>query len=492
MGERFQKKPLEVPKLQPEQGRVPPCDLDAEAAVLSACLLHGEALDVVRDILVPDDLYADANTRILEAIYAQHSKGQPADIVQVAGALRDTGRLDQVGGTPYLAQLADATPSVANVADHARRVLEKCRLRRMIAACQTLAAEGYGEIPDAAEWLSRAEGLVFQAAAEGVPNDADESARDVTLRVVARLSEQSRTGARYSGITAGSPRLTAFLNGYQKGYLHVVAARPAMGKSAKVLGDCIDVARTGEHAIFISLEMDKEQIALRAIAQMAKIELSRLRAGTLNRDEWQRMTVAANELGSLPLTLSYRPGATLAQVRSSIRRSHSDMQRRFAAHPDPEQRAKGQTLGLVAVDYLQLMNGDERAGENREAVVARLSRGLVLLAAEIKAVLIAVCQLNRAVESRADKRPLMSDLRESGAIEQDAYVILFIYRDDYYNKNSPDRGLAEMIFAKVRDGETGTVKQKFTGAYTRFDDLAAEEYNFDNMNDDYNFDAQHP
>lgn len=468
----------DIPPLQPVAGRVPPADLDSEAAVLSAALLDAAALDVVREIIpVPKGtMYADANARILEAAYALQDKGQPVDIVQVAGWLRDAGRLDQIGGTPYLAQLADATPAVAHVADHAQRVRRKARIRCMISICQVAAAEGYGDVGEEGAWLSAVEKAVFEAAQDSTIVDSGELLGAALQRVSEGIWARSK-GGQPMGVPCITPAVTKAMNGHRRGKMHVVAARPGLGKTSYALGTILAVARAGYAAIFESAEMDNDELGLRLIGEVARIDSKRLITGNLAPGDAARIVEACAELSKLPIALSFRSGPTLAQIRGDIRRKLSELRKKFP--PTPE-RPNELELGMVAVDYIQLLNGERQKGDSREVEVSMLSRGLAWIAGEFFCAMLALSQLNRAVETRdkKDKRPGLADLRESGAIEQDAYTVTFIYRDDYYFKDSPDKGTAEAIYAKNRDGSVGMTRLKFTPEYTRFDDLAPEEYNF--------------
>ncbi len=467
-------------------GRVPPSDLDGEGAVLSACMLDPAAVDVVRAVIPnPRSMYADANFRILDAIYSLADAGTPPDIVGVAGYLRDKGRLDQIGGTPYLATLADATPSVAHVEDHAKRVVEKARVRGMISVCQKFAADGYGDIGPVDEWLGAAEQAVFDAASLGAQQDVGETIGEILKPVLDDIWDRQAGRVTVAlGVSTSVTALTTHTNGWRRGKVHIVCARPGLGKTAFGLGNAIKCAKTGELAAFVSLEMEKWELVIRALAHEARVDAARLEKGIMNQVEVARVMAAAEALADLPLVISFIPGATVAQVRSEVRRAVSE---------DKKRRGDKSKLGLVAVDYVQLMHGSSaRNYANREAEVASISRGLVQLAGETRAAVLALCQLNREVESRGaggkdkeganksrGKRPLMSDLRESGALEQDAFTVLGLYRDEYYFPDTIDKGIAELIVLKLRNGPfPWTIRTKFTGEYTRFDDLAPEEYNF--------------
>ncbi|HEY2406651.1 MAG TPA: replicative DNA helicase [Polyangiaceae bacterium] len=490
------RKQAEPARLEPVAGRVPPSDLDAEAAVLSATLLEAEAFDAVQEILLPEHFYADANRRIYEAIVDLHIASRPVDIVSVAGFLRDKGRLDQIGGTPYLAELANATPAVAHVAAHAQVIREKWRLRQLIATCQKFAAEGYGDCGGVQEFIDQAEQSVFDIAR--IPETSTVVAvRDAIKGAFEVLGEAARRGGGITGIESGFTDLDRQTAGLHEGDLYIVAARPGMGKTSFVLNMAVNVARPkkvkinaeneayfdaaveepGHGVLFCSLEMPREQLAARLLASEARVDMSRIRSGKLQRDDWNKLTDAASRLGRLPIWLDDTPALTLLDLRAKIRRLQAELKRGEAG-----KNAKG--LGLVAIDYLQLMQGRRDAG-SREQEISELSRGLKRLAKEMKIPVLALSQLNRQVETRTtkDKRPQLSDLRESGAIEQDADTIMFIYRDEYYNDQSDQKGIAELIIAKQRNGPTGKIMTKFTSEYTRFDNLAPEEYTFNEFDD---------
>ncbi len=473
-------------------GRVPPADLDAEAAVLSSILLSSETFDLVQEILEPRHFYVDANRRIYEAVYEIAEKGSSVDTVSVAGFLRDRGRLDQVGGTPYLAQLVDATPAVAHVEDHARAIREKWRLRSLIATCQRFAAEGYGDTGDIQAFVDEAEQAIFDLARVKAESDVI-PVRDAIEQAFHVLTAARQRGGGVTGFSSGFTELDRRTSGLHKGDLYIVAGRPGMGKTSFVLNVAANVAAeklvssgepgaaplqvSGDGVAFFSLEMPREQLAARMLSSEARVDMARLRSGQVGAEEWNKLTDAAARLGRLPIWLDDTPAISLLDLRAKLRR----LQAELARHPDGPKE-----LGLVAIDYLQLMSG--RKGVNsREQEISEISRGLKQLAKEMRVPVMALSQLNRGVENRGtkDKRPQLSDLRESGAIEQDADAIMFVYRDDYYFDDSPDQGIAEIIVAKQRNGPTGTVKVKFTSQYTRFDNLASDDYTFDNELDAY-------
>lgn len=472
--------------LRPSEGRVPPQDLDAEAAVLSALLLSADAFDDVQDILLPEHFYSDANRRIYEAIFELRRVEQPVDLVSVASWLRQRERLEQVGGSAYLAELSDATPAVAHVKAHAQTVLGRARMRQLIAVCQRYAAEGYADTGEVQEFIDSAEQSIFDIA-RVAKQGAVRPLKDAILTAFNILGEAAKRGSAITGMPTGFTELDLRCSGLHAGDLYIVAGRPGMGKTSFVLNLAVNAAQPrryngpdgeevepGFGVAFFSLEMPREQLASRVLASEARVDVSRIRSGQIRGEDWNRLTEAAATLGQLPLWLDDTPAISLLDLRAKLRRLKAEIGRQSGDGP------RAQKLGLVAIDYLQLMTGRRDAG-SREQEISEISRGLKQLAKEMGIAVIALSQLNRSVETRGtkDKRPQLSDLRESGAIEQDADTIIFIYRDEYYFKDSPDQGIAEVIVAKQRNGPTGDVKVRFESAYTRFDNLAPEDYDLD-------------
>lgn len=464
--------------------QIPPSDLDAEGAVLSAILLAPEAFDRVQEILQPCHFYADSNRRVYEAVVELQTNGRPIDIVAVSGYLRDKGRLQQIGGSPYLAQLSDATPAVAHVEAHAKVIREKWRLRQLIATCQRFATEGYGDCGEVQVFIDEAEQAVFDIAR--IPEGSSiVPLREAVSGAFKILTDAEARGGGITGIESGFTMFDKQCSGLHAGDLYIVAARPGMGKTSLALNMALNVARPdrddglGHGVLFCSLEMPREQLAARLLSSEARVDMQKIRSGRMQREDWNKMTDAAASMGKLPVWLDDTPALSLLDLRAKIRRLQAELARGSA---DGIQAKK---LGLVVVDYLQLMQGRRGAG-SREQEISELSRGLKGLAKEMKVPVIALSQLNRAVETRSakDKRPQLSDLRESGAIEQDADTIIFVYRDEYYFRDSEDKGVAELIIAKQRNGPTGKVMVKFTSEYTRFDNLAADDYQFDDFETD--------
>jgi replicative DNA helicase len=471
--------------IAPIEGRVPPHDLGAEAAVLSAVMVDPLALDRVCEFLKPEHFYSEAHRRIFEACVELSSQGKPVDVVQAATWLRDHERLAQVGGVEYLTEVLNAAPAVANVAAYGRTIHEKWRVRQLILACQHVTAQGYVGYGDAQQFIDSAEQAVYEIAHSRESTNV-RTLKELMHEAFQRIESASARGARITGIPTGYDRYDRMTSGLHDGELTIVAARPGMGKTSFVLNIAVNVAsplqlesahdpnerweEPGLGVIFFSLEMPREQIANRMLCAEARVDVSCVRTGQLTTSHWSKLTHAAAQLQHLSVWIDDSPTLSILELRSKVRRLQAEFGR------GQEKRR----IGLVVVDYLQLMRGSEGAA-SREQEISEISRGLKQLAKELNLPVIALSQLNRAVETRAErsKRPQLSDLRESGAIEQDADNICFIYRDDYYNKDTMDRNIAELIVAKQRNGPTGIVKVRFEPQYTRFDNLAEGEYEGD-------------
>jgi replicative DNA helicase len=469
-------------------GQVPPHDLEAEQAVLSACIMAPDGFDLAQGIVLPEHCYSPGNRRILEAVYDLKANGRQLDAVSIRGWLKSHGRLEEVGGAAAILEAIQVSPAIVNVRQHAETVRDKARLRQLIQTCNRVAAEGYGDCGDIQQFIDGAEHQIFEISRLDASVDVVPLAT-ATGEAVKTIAAASATDSRgVTGVRSGFVEIDRLTTGMHNGELFIVAGRPGMGKTSFVLNAAVNIAR--EHrgrendewipseygAVFFSLEMPREQLAYRLIASESFTDVSRLRSGNVHGEDWTRLTEAAGRLGRMPIWIDDTPAISLLEVRSKVRRLQASLE-----------RGDGPTkkLGMVAVDYLQLMRGPRSAG-NREQEISALSRGLKQLAKEAGVPVMALSQLNRSVEIRSakDKRPQLSDLRESGAIEQDADTILFLYRDEYYFKDqSVDRGIAEIIIAKQRNGPTATVKTRFTDSFTRFDNLARED-RFDDQPDD--------
>ncbi len=471
----------------PVEGRVPPHDLDAEAAVLSAVLIDPVAFDKVQDFLLPEHFYSERHRRIFEACVELKAVGAPVDIVQVGSWLKSRERLAQTGGMGYLTEVLNAAPAVANVGAYGRTIFEKFRVRQLILTCQRVAAQGYGDYGEAQQFIDGTEQAIY-----GLARTSQSSSTEKLVEAIKRsfqtLAEAAKRGNRITGVSTGFNRYDGFTAGLHDGDLTIVAARPGMGKTSLVLNMAVNVAspksreaagdpnnrweEEGTGCAVFSLEMPREQLANRMLCSEARVDVSKMRTGFLSQQDWSSLTQAASFLSTLPIWIDDSPSLTLLDLRAKVRRLQSD----YDVVDGDGRRTR--RLGPVIVDYLQLMKGRDGA-QSREQEISEISRGLKAMAKELKVPVIALSQLNRAVETRSEKskRPLISDLRESGAIEQDADNICFIYRDDYYNKEqSEEPNVAELIIAKQRNGPTGTAKVRFDNQYTRFDNLADGEY----------------
>jgi replicative DNA helicase len=468
------------------ESRVPPHDLDAEAAVLSAVMVDPLALDKVSEMLRPEHFYSEAHRRIFEACIELSSAGKPVDVVQVATWLRDRDRLAQVGGMAYLTEVLNAAPAVANVGAYGQTIHEKWRVRQLILTCQRVTAQGYAGYGEAQQFIDQAEQAVYDIARAREARSVH-TLRDVMQETFRRITKATERGARIIGISSGFDRYDRLTSGLHDGELTIVAARPGMGKTSLVLNMAVNVAspqqleaardpnerweEPGYGVVIFTLEMPREQIVNRMLCSEARVDVSRVRTGMLTPSDWSKLTQAASHLANLNVWVDDSPALSILEVRSKVRRLQAEFDRVDSATGEKTKR-----IGLVVVDYLQLMKGREGAA-SREQEISEISRGLKQLAKELSLPVIALSQLNRAVETRGEKskRPQLSDLRESGAIEQDADNICFIYRDDYYNKETVDRAIAELIIAKQRNGPTDTVKVRFHAECTRFENLAEGE-----------------
>ena len=440
--------------------RVPPNSVEAEQSVLGGLLLDNLAWDRAADLLNEADFYRHEHRLIFAAVGALIGASKPADVITVFEHLQTLGKAQDCGGLAYLNALAQSVPSAANLRRYAEIVRERAVLRRLIAASDEIATSAFNTQGRAVvQILDEAEGLIFKIGEEGSRTRQGFQGIDkLVTALIDRVNELAENGAEeVTGVRTGFYELDRMTAGLQKGDLIVLAARPSMGKTAFALNIAEHVAvAEGLPVLVFSMEMGAAQLALRMVGSIGRINQQHLRTGRLDADEWGRLADAAERLGKAAVYIDETPALTVAELRARARR----MARQCGG------------LGLVCIDYLQLMSGSSGSEENRATEIGEISRGLKALAKELQCPVIALSQLNRSVESRNDKRPMMSDLRESGAIEQDADVIMFIYRDEYYNKESKEPGVAEIIIGKQRNGPVGTLKLTFLKPLTRFDNLA--------------------
>ena len=441
--------------------RVPPHSAEAEQSVLGGLLLDNLAWDRAADLLTDSDFYRHEHKLIFSAIAALVAASKPADVITVFEQLQSLGKADDCGGLAYLNALAQSVPSAANMRRYAEIVRERAILRKLIAASDDIATTAFNPQGRAVtQILDEAESAIFKIGEEGSrQRQGFQSIDKLVVALIDRVNELHENGAEeVTGVRTGFFDLDRMTAGLQKGDLIVLAARPSMGKTAFALNIAEHVAvNEGLPVLVFSMEMGAAQLALRLVGSLGRIDQQHLRTGALRNDEWERLADAVDRLKQAQVFIDETPALNSAELRARARR----MARQF-----------GGTLGLIVIDYLQLMSGSSSGDENRATEIGEISRGLKALAKELQCPVIALSQLNRSVETRTDKRPMMSDLRESGAIEQDADVIMFIYRDEYYNKDSKEPGVAEIVIGKQRNGPVGTVKLTFLKPLTRFDNLA--------------------
>jgi replicative DNA helicase len=444
-----------------DEVRAPPHSVEAEQAVLGGLMLDPSAWDAVADIVTAGDFYRRDHRLVFEAIAEVAENRGVCDVVTVSEHLERKGRLEEVGGLAYLGTVARDTPSAANVRAYAEIIRERSILRQLATAGNEIAAAAIdGRGRPASELVDEAERRVFEIAERGSRGRAGFVAvRDILPQTIDRLDTLHQSPGEVRGVPTGFTLLDRKTAGLQPGELIVIAGRPSMGKStlAVNIAESAAIAKGVPAAIF-TMEMSSEQMTLRMISSLGRVSASHLRTGNFSDEDWSRIQGAMSQLSGAPIYLDESPALTPTELRARARRL---------------KRERG--LGLVIVDYLQLMQVPGTK-ENRATEISEISRSLKALAKELNVPVIAISQLNRAVEQRTDKRPVMSDLRESGAIEQDADLILLIYREEVYDQNSPNRGIAEIIIAKQRNGPTGEVKLTFLGEYTRFENLVAESY----------------
>ena len=449
------------------QLRVPPHSAEAESSVLGGLLLDNSSWDRVSDLLTESDFYRFEHRLVFGAIGALVNSAKPADVITVDEHLKAAGVGDACGGLSYLNALAQSVPSAANVRRYGEIVRERAVLRKLIAAGDEMISDALRPAGrPVSQILDEAETRVYRIGEEGSKQKrAWHDTRNLVVEAIDRISERAEKGAQaVTGVATGYADLDRMTSGLQDGDLVILAARPSMGKTALALniGENVAIKKGLPVAVF-SMEMGASQLMNRMLASTGRIEQSRIQTGALSDDDWSRLSEAVEVLGQAPIFIDDTPALSPNELRARARR---------------KARECGGKLGLIIVDYLQLMSASEipsggaGAPENRAAVLGEISRGLKSLAKELQCPVIALSQLNRSVESRPDKRPMMSDLRDSGAIEQDADVIMFIYRDEYYNKDSKEPGVAEVIISKQRNGPVGTVKLAFLKAVSKFQDLS--------------------
>ncbi|MGD8836239.1 MAG: replicative DNA helicase [Desulfobacteraceae bacterium] len=440
----------------PTLQKLPPHSIEAEESILSAILLDSGTLLDVLEIVSPDNFYRTAHQHIFSAIAELFAKAEPVDLVTLTNILRDKNQLEDIGGAAYLARIVDTVPSAINVQHYARIVKDKSSLRRLIAKANEITQHCYEDAGDLDQVIDFAESAVFEIS-EDKHQAAFHPISTIIETNIDALEIRQNNRALVTGVPTGFTQLDQKTAGLQGSDLIILAARPSMGKTALALNIARNAAIDGNVPVAIfSLEMSKESLAERLLCSEARVDSGRIRGGFINPDDWTSITEAASTLAEAPIYIDDSPDISATSIRTKSRRLKMD-----------------KDLGMIIIDYIQLMRG-RIATERRDLEISDISRSLKLLAKELNVPVVALSQLNRKLEERADKRPQLSDLRESGALEQDADLVAFIYRDEVYNKdeNNPNRGTAEVILAKQRNGPTGAIPLTFLGQYTRFENPA--------------------
>ena len=434
--------------------RIPPHNEEAERSVLGAVMLNKDILSEVLEEVTADDFYNESHREIFRAIWELYKENTAVDMLTVCEELKKRKALDMAGGRAYIATLAAEVPSTANAVEYAKIVAEKATLRQMIRTSEDITEKGYDAKMDAGEILDYAESGIFKIAQKRQKNDYAKI-QDVLLTNIKIIDQAAQNKDKIVGIPTGFKDLDEKTSGLQRSDLIIVAARPAMGKTAFALNIAQQSAvKAGSSVIIFSLEMSKEQLGQRLLAMQARVEMQKLKQGDLDRKDWDRITMALDELNNTKIVIDDTPGISIMEMRNKCRRLKAD-----------------QGLDLVVVDYLQLMSMQGKT-DNRQQEISTISRNLKLLAREMDCPVIVLSQLSRAPEQRQDHRPILSDLRESGSIEQDADIVIFLYRDDYYNENTDKPGVCEVNIAKHRSGPTDKVELTWVSRYTKFSDKA--------------------
>lgn len=437
-----------------EVGKVPPHDLDAEQAVIGSMLTDADAVASSIEVLKPEDFYRADNRIIYEAMFNLYNRSEPIDIITVKAELESMGRFEQVGGLEYLAGLPDKVPTTANVQKYINIVEEKSKLRDLIKTANDIIELGYDPTEDVDDIMENVEKKVFNLT-QGKNQKGYSAIKDVLVDSFTQLEELYNRKQHITGVPSGFADLDYRTAGFHGSELILVAARPAMGKSAFALNIATNAAVRADVPVAIfNLEMSKEQLVNRILCSEAMVDSNKVRTGKLKEEDWSKLAEAIGPLSASNIYIDDTPGISITEIRAKCRKLQVEKH-----------------IGMVIIDYLQLIQGTNKRGGSREQEISEISRSLKIMAKELNVPVIALSQLSRAVEQRPDHKPMLSDLRESGAIEQDADIVMFLYRDDYYNPDSEKKNIAEVIIAKHRGGSTGSVDLRWFGSYTKFTNL---------------------
>lgn len=434
-----------------ELGKIPPNDVESEQAVIGSMLTDKEAVSAAIEVLKPEDFYREDNRTIFEAILNLYGRSEPIDIITLKSELSSMGKFEAVGGLEYIAELPDKVPTTANVEQYIKMVEEKSVLRNLIKTANEIITLGYDQTQEVDGIIDGAEKKIFEVM-QKKNQKGYTPIKDILVETFTELEQLYNQKQRITGIPTGFSDLDFRTSGLHNSDLILVAARPAMGKSAFALNIATNAAVRAKVPVAIfSLEMSKEQMTSRILCSEAMVDSNKVRTGKIDDEEWSKLAAASGELSEANIYIDDTPGISIMEIRAKCRKMKIE-----------------KNIGLVVIDYLQLVQGSGKRGGSREQEIAEISRSLKILAKEINVPVIALSQLSRAPEQRPDHRPMLSDLRESGSIEQDADIVMFLYRDDYYNEDSEKKNIAEVILAKHRAGSTGTVELLWLGNYTKF------------------------
>ncbi|MDY0404142.1 replicative DNA helicase [Virgibacillus sp. 179-BFC.A HS] len=434
--------------------RIPPHNIEAEQSIIGAIFLEPEAFSTASELLMPEDFYRAAHQRIFEAMLKLSDRGEPIDVLTVTALLKDNKLLEEVGGVSYLTEVAESVPTAANIGYYCKIVEEKALLRRLIHTATDIVTSSFEKEDEVDEVLNEAEKKIL-AVSNRQNAGSFKSIKDVLIDVYDNIEMLHNRKSDVTGIPTGYRDLDNITSGFQRNDLIIIAARPSVGKTAFALNIAQNVAvKTDENVAIFSLEMGAEQLVQRMLCAEGNIDAQRLRNGQLQAEDWGKLTMAMGSLSNAGIYIDDSPGIRVSEIRSKCRRLKQE-----------------HGLGMILIDYLQLIQGSGNSRDNRQQEVSEISRSLKGLARELNVPLIALSQLSRGVEQRQDKRPMMSDLRESGSIEQDADIVGFLYRDDYYDKESDKQNIIEIIISKQRNGPVGTVELAFVKEYNKFVDL---------------------
>ena len=437
-----------------ELGKIPPHDIEAEQAILGSMLTDKDAVIAALEVLKEDSFYREDNKLIFNAITNLYSRNEPIDIITVKAELVELGALDRVGGLEYLVELPERVPTTANVERYIKIVDEKAMLRRLITSANELIALGYDESENVDNIMDMAEKKIFDLAAK--KNTAGYAVmKDILVESFAELERLYNQKGNVTGVSTGFYDLDNITAGLHNSDLLIVAARPAMGKSAFAINLATNAAvKSGVPAVIFNLEMSKEQVGNRILCSEALVDSNKIRTGQIEDEDWMKLAQTLGRISDAPIYIDDTPGISAMEIRAKCRKLKLE-----------------KNIGLIVIDYLQLISGSGKKNASREQEISEISRSLKILAKELNVPVIALSQLSRTAEKRDDKRPMLSDLRESGAIEQDADIVMFLYRDDYYNPDTEKKNVAEVILAKHRGGSTGTVELAWLPSYTKFANL---------------------